>query len=295
MINMASIKKRRHWIKLGLNALKLYLEQNISPQTLVKTSYNEIAYYYNECWTKNTRELSEKMLLNLAPQNGVKSLDITCGTGYVTNKLFEITGGDVTGVDSSKGMINVAKENYGHKCRFIQMDVLDFLKNQPPNSYDVITCAWGLGYLPPYKLIKEISNVLRSGGKLGIIDNSMLNNWEIIFFLFVSLAEKPYSLQYLMKSHYLFTPFSLTLRMRINGIKVINSWKGQNIYRLSNRKEAMDQFIKSGAAAGFEQMIDKKYKEEIMDRTGELLQKFHGTKDVVPIIHRYFAAIGVKT
>ena len=38
----------------------------------------------------------------------------------------------------------------------------------------------------------------------------------------------------------------------------------------------------------------KLYKEKIINRVGELLQKYHKTKDFVPIIHRYFAAVGIK-
>lgn len=294
MNNINIIKKRRHWIKLGLKALKLYINQNDYTQNMLKTSYNIIANSYNNYWTKKTHILSENMLLQLNPLKGGKSLDLTCGTGFVTNKLFEITGGNVTGVDFSEGMINVAKENYGQNCRFIQNDILDYLKKQPPSSYDVITCAWSLGYLPSYKVIKEISRILRSGGKVGIIDNSMFNNWEIVFYIIMALAEEPDALQYLIRSHYLLTTGSLTWRMRLNGIKVINSWKGLKIYKLSDRKKAMEQFIKSGAAAGIEQMINEKYKEKIINRVGELLQKYHETKDFVPIIHRYFAAVGVK-
>lgn len=294
MNNKIITKKPRHWIKLGIKTLELYINQSDHTQKMLKTSYNIIADSYNTFWTQKTHVLTENMLQQLNPSKGGKSLDLTCGTGYVTNKLFELTGGDATGVDFSEGMINIAKENYGQNCSFIQSDILDYLKKQPSTSYDVITCAWGLGYLPSYKVIKEISRVLRSEGKVGIIDNSMLNNWEIVFNMIIALAEEPAAFQYLMRSHYLLTAGALTWRMRFNGIKVINSWNGLKVYELSGREKAMEQFIKSGAAAGIEQIINEEYKEKIINRVGELLQIYHKTKVFVPIIHRYFAAVGVK-
>lgn len=295
MNNMNLIKKRRHWIKLGIKAIKLYVNQNDYTQNMLKTSYNQIANSYNTYWTKKTHILSEKMLQQLNPPKDGKSLDLTCGTGFVTNKLFELTGGDVTGVDFSEGMINVAKENYSPNCSFIQYDILNYLKKQPSKTYDVVTCAWGLGYLPSYKVIKEISRILRSGGKIGIIDNNIFNNREIVSKIIMALAEEPEALQHLVRFHYLPTAGSLTWRMRLNGLKIINSWNGLNIYKFPDGKKAMEQFINSGAAAGIEQMINEKYKLKIINRTGELLDKKYETKDYVPIMHRYFAAVGVKS
>ncbi|MBU0497807.1 MAG: class I SAM-dependent methyltransferase [Candidatus Thermoplasmatota archaeon] len=285
---------RRHWIKLGFRALKFYMNQSDKTYDLVKTGYNKVAKFYDSYWTQYMHSLSEDMLTNLDPPIGGKSLDLTCGTGFVTSKLFEISDGDVTGVDSSDGMINIAQKNYGHKCRFIQSEVLDFLKKQPSNSYDIITCAWGLGYLPASKLIKEISRVLHPGGRIGIIDNSTFSNWEPIWFLFVAFAEEPNAFKYSIRPRFLPTPGVLTRRMRLNGIKVIDSWKGKKIYKLAGGKKAMEQYIRSGAAAGIVQIIDDKYEDKIINRVGELLQKYYGSKDVVPIIHRYIAAVGVK-
>ena len=82
--------------------------------------------------------------------------------------------------------------------------------------------------------------------------------------------------------------------MSFSGIKVIDSWKGTMIYRLHGGKKAMEQFIRSGAAAGFLQIINEKYKDKIISRVGELLQDYHDTKDIIPIIHRYIAAVGIK-
>lgn len=294
MDNQKRFKNRKHWIKLSLRFFKKYINQSDLTNSLVKTDYDKIAEFYDAYWTEYMHGLSENMLKSLNPPKNCRSLDLTCGTGFVSSKLFEITEGDVTGVDISEGMIKIAQENYGNRCRFIQADVLEYLKKQPSNSYDIITCAWGLGYLPSSKLFKEISRVINHGGKIGIIDNSTFSNWEVIWFLILALAEKPYAFKNIIKSHYLLTNISLALRMKLNGIKVIEYWKGEKIYKLSNGKKAMEQFIRSGAAAGILQIIDDKYEDEIINRVGELLIRYKGKKNIIPIVHRYIAAVGIK-
>ena len=124
-------KKTKHFLKLGIRLFNLYFNQVDQTKELVKTDYDEISNYYDTHWTKHMHEISEEMIYTLKPQNKSKSLDLTCGTGFVTAKIFDLTNGDVTGVDISEGMITKAKENYKEKCKFIQSNAIDYLKKQP--------------------------------------------------------------------------------------------------------------------------------------------------------------------
>jgi len=245
-------------------------------------------------WTKHMNEISEKMIYSLKPENKSKCLDLTCGTGFVTSKIYDLTKGDVIGVDISEGMIKKAKEKHKEKCRFIQSDAIDFLRKQPKESYDIITCAWGLGYLEINKFLKEVKRVLKPNGKLGIIDNSTFSNWEMIWFLILALSEKPDALKNMIKSHYILSNKTLSLRLRLNKIKVISSWKGEKIFNLHSEEEVINQFIRSGSAAGFLQTIDNKNKDEIINRAAELLIKYKASKNMVPMVHRYIAVVGEK-
>jgi ubiquinone/menaquinone biosynthesis C-methylase UbiE len=285
--------RQRHWLKLGIHAFDLYVNRKKHPGSFVQNGYNEAASFYDTHWTNYMSKLSETMLSRLQPLKRGDGLDLTCGTGYVTFKLYEITGGNVTGVDASQGMITVAQKKYGDTCHFILHDALDFLKHQPSNSYDSITCAWGLGYVSP-QIFKEISRVLRSNGKIGIIDNSMISNWEFVWCFLVALAEEPYALTSLFTPHFLLTRGALVRRMRLHGLKTIDSWKGEKIIRVENKETAMEQFIKSGVAAGMLHIIDKKQKDKLINRIGELLQDYHSPHQGLPITHRYIAAIGEK-
>lgn len=283
----------QHWIKLGLRAFEAYLNQGDSPRTLVQRGYNEIASFYDTYWTPFMSTLSQDMLKRLElPQQG-KCLDLTCGTGFVTQKLFEITSGEITGVDASAHMISIAQKKYGDTCRFFNSDAYHFLKNQPSNSYDCITCAWGFGYLPP-RILHEISRTLCHQEKLGIIDNSLLSNCEFVIFFVLALSEEPTALVSYIKPQFYLTTGTLIQRMRINGFHIIDAWNGEKMFPFERKEKAMEQLIRSRVAAGILQMIDEQYTERIIKRTGELLRRHHASKGYIPITHRYIGAIGKK-
>ena len=66
----------------------------------------------------------EDLLNLLKPKRGEKILDLGCGTGYLANLIAE-SGADVTGIDSSEEMINLAKQNYP-TLKFELMNAADF-------------------------------------------------------------------------------------------------------------------------------------------------------------------------
>ena len=228
----------RQWFKLGLRAFDLYLNQGNDSSKLVKTGYNEVASFYDTYWTSFMSNLSEDMLKRLEPPKGGTCLDLTCGTGFVTQKISEITESAVTGVDASEHMIAVAQKKYGNTCRFVHDDASHFLKKQPSQSFECITCAWGLGYLPPW-IFYEISRTLCPHGKIGIIDNSVLSNWEFVFCFLIAVSEEPTALISYIKPQFYLTTGTLIHRMRMNGFKIIDAWKGRKIFPFERKETAM--------------------------------------------------------
>jgi ubiquinone/menaquinone biosynthesis C-methylase UbiE len=237
--------------------------------------------------------LSETMLKTLDPKKGEKCLDLTCGTGFVTNTLYQMTHGAVTGIDASEGMITVARQKYGDTCQFHCDDAFTFLQNQPSHSYDCITCAWGFGYLSPH-ILKEIFRTLRKHGKIGIIDNSMFSNWEFIWCFLAAVAEEPDALNTLIRPHFFLSTQTLIERMRWNGFTIKKSWMGKKTLHCKTKEAAMEQLINSGVSAGILQGINETHKEKIIKRIGELLQNHHSKTKDIPITHRYIAAVGEK-
>ncbi len=54
-------------------------------------------------------------------------IDIACGPGHITNWLSKVTGGKVTGIDISEGMVKQAKALYPEiEFRKIAVEDLDY-------------------------------------------------------------------------------------------------------------------------------------------------------------------------
>jgi ubiquinone/menaquinone biosynthesis C-methylase UbiE len=288
-----NIKNKKHWIKLGFKLFELFiLKENSSD--LVKLSYNNISKNYDKTWTNHMQKFSKDMIDHLdIPKNG-DCLDLTCGTGYVTGILADCTTGEVTGVDISNDMIGVAKKKYGKKCNFICSDIHKYLKEQPSNSVDVVTCAWGLGYLKPYNTLKEISRILKPKGKVAIIDNSLFTVFEVVLSGLLTVAEYPDSIKHIMNVRWLLTKGALTRRMSICNLKIIQSWKGSKTYYAEDGKDAINRLIETGTAAGYDLCFNKKYHDIIKDRFGKNFRERFGEEKGIPITHRYIAAIAKR-
>jgi len=285
---------RKHWIKLGFQICKLYLQKKNNQQKLTTQSYNKISLVYDDMWTDHMNKFSKEMISRIKFPKSGKVIDLTCGTGYVTNLIAEKLIGEVTGVDISDEMLKIAKKKYGNKCQFICRDVLEFLKEQPSESVDIVTCAWGLGLSKPYAMIKEISRVLKSNGQLAIIDNSLFTVFEVVFSGFSTVAEHPASVINVMNVRWLPTQGSLIRRMRLSGLKILSSWKGDKTYYAKNGVDAIDFLLNTGTAAGYQFCIQPQYSEIIKQRFGVIFKKSYGTEDGLPITHRYIAAIAKK-
>ena len=231
----------------------------------------------------------------LSISNNANCLDLFCGTGYVTDKLANLTKIKVTGVDASPDMIEVAKKNHGDKCHFINDDALEFLKKQPPNCYDIVTCAWAICYSKPYQVIKEISRVLKPGGYVGIIDNKLHAIWEMFLAAIFTVAEKPKMLRHVMKMHILLNKKSLTLRMKFSGLNVLDSWDGEKVHYVSTGIDAVKRMLSTGVFAGCEFFVYKKYRNYVLERFPKIVEERYMQKKGIPIIHRTIAAIGKKS
>lgn len=100
----------------------------------------------------------------------LKVLELGCGTGEIT-KLIHDLGHDVTALDFSEAMLNVARTKHAGKqrLRFLLADAEDTM--EADHTYDAIVCrhlVWTL--LEPAKTFREWRRILRPGGKLIVYD-----------------------------------------------------------------------------------------------------------------------------
>jgi len=272
--------------------VSLSLGQSQRTGDLVRDSYNHIAAGYDRAWTEHMRHLSLGMLDRLNVPAGAECLDLTCGTGSVTGELAARSGRPAVGVDASDGMLDVARAQYP-QCKFVRDDVLGYLRRYRRAGVDVVTCAWGLGYSKPVSVIREMARILRPGGRVGIIDNSLLSLAEVLWASMKTFAEMPEALVH--ASHVRFLPHSsvLSAAMRMAGLGVQHAWDGRHTYHVPDGNAAIERLTATGAAAGFEFAAAEADRDRVFVRFAEIIAH-HAADPGIPITHRYLAAVGAR-
>lgn len=236
-----------------------------------------------------TADLIER--IEIAP--GMAAIDLTCGTGFATGLIAGKTQGGVTGVDRSSGMLEQARGNYP-QCTFVESDILDFLGQVPAGSIDLVTCCWGLGYSRPLAVLRQIRRVLKKGGKVGIIDNTLFSLREVMFCSTLAFMEQPEKLEHLMKFRFLTGKRHLWLWMWLAGLRPQAVWGSSKSYDVQSGPEAVERLRATGAAAGFEYAAASDASDAIYKRFAEILEQKYKVDGRIAITHRYAGGIGVK-
>jgi SAM-dependent methyltransferase len=284
---------RRRWIALAARVARLALGQPRATADLVAASYDAIAPGYDAAWTEHMRDLSLEMLDRLAPRPGAEALDLACGTGFIAEELARRTGRRAVGVDASAGMLDAARHERGASADFVCADVAAYLASRPAASADVVTCGWGLGYTRPWRVLREAARVLRPGGRIGIIDNSLFSLAGVVWCSVLAFAERPEALVHVMKVRFLPGPRTLAAMMRLAGCRPLAAWGGAKTYCVADGAAAIRRLTATGAAAGFEFAADAAARDAIYARFAEIIGE-RRTDAGVAITHRYLAAVGEK-
>ena len=122
---------------------------------------------------KYIRKVQRSVLPLLDIKKNMTFLDLGCGTGRAVGQVADLVNnkGTFYGVDLSAKMIAKAKVNFkGHKnFHFIKANAESIpLKN---NLFDIIICTNSFHhYYHPDKVMEEIHRLLKSKGKIYILD-----------------------------------------------------------------------------------------------------------------------------
>jgi len=105
---------------------------------------------------------------------GKTVLDVGCGTGLYSIRLSE-SGADVTAVDISLKMIEIARRKAQVRGQYIWYDEADMAKLPYENrTFDMVVSITALEFAAdPLLALMEMARVLRPGGKLvvGVLNN----------------------------------------------------------------------------------------------------------------------------
>ena len=146
--------------------------QNIDPEEIRK--FEKIA---NSWWDKDgefkplhqINPLRVKFIQERTALVGKEVLDIGCGGGILCEALSEL-GANVTGIDVSEKIINIAKihgEKINSKVKYKQISASELIDQGKLDSFDVITCLEMLEHVPnPWETIRNCSSLLKQDGDI---------------------------------------------------------------------------------------------------------------------------------
>jgi SAM-dependent methyltransferase len=123
---------------------------------------------------KFVQQSKEQLIQQLRPQKGETILEIGCGLGLDTCKLASLVGpsGLVVGIDKSSTMMREAKKNtrrFHHNVSLLLEDVHKL--HLPDNTFDGCMAASTFLHLRnPLRALSEISRVLKSGGRIALLE-----------------------------------------------------------------------------------------------------------------------------
>ena len=112
----------------------------------------------------------QRPIRDMLGEEPLKVLELACGTGEVTRLIHDL-GHDVTALDFSEAMLEVAraKHNGKERLRFILADAENTM--EPDAAYDAIVCrhlVWTL--TAPQATFREWLRLLGPGGRLLVYD-----------------------------------------------------------------------------------------------------------------------------
>src|SRR4051794_29909315 len=108
--------------------------------------------------------LARRLVTLVAPLSQERVLDVACGTGAVTRLLVErvAPGGEVTGLDLSERMLEVARSAVPG-ATFVAADARELPFANA--SFDAATCQQGLQFVPePVLALRELRRGVRPRG-----------------------------------------------------------------------------------------------------------------------------------
>ena len=112
-------------------------------------------------------DIINKILDGAGVREGVKVLDVACGTGVLIPDYLERKVQSVTGVDIAPEMIRIASEKFPQEnVRFLCGDVEEM---ELPEKYDCIVVYNAFPHFPePERLVRVLSGHLAPGGRLTV-------------------------------------------------------------------------------------------------------------------------------
>ncbi len=138
----------------------LELENDFSK--LEYAGWQRVADKYLDHWAKLTGQFIEPLLDAANVRQGMRVLDVACGPGIVSERIYN-RGASPVGIDFSPEMIKLAKQLYPH-LEFSEGDAQDLPYEDA--SFDCVVMNFGMLHLPkPLQAMEQARRVIRGEGR----------------------------------------------------------------------------------------------------------------------------------
>jgi len=119
--------------------------------------------------TETITDIHDLVVERLAPEPGVRWLDLACGTGAVAERAAA-RGATVTGIDLAPVLIDTARERAGELGLVIDYRVGDCEQLELPDaSFDAVSSTCGVMFSPDHEATaRELARVTRPGGRMAL-------------------------------------------------------------------------------------------------------------------------------
>lgn len=140
----------------------------------IASKYDFLNHFLSVNIDKRWRRLVRQKLESELNDPNALVLDVACGTGDLSVEMQQHARAKIIGTDFCRPMLAVAKEkNFKNNLSipYIEGDGMNL--SFPDNSFNAVTIAFGLRNFSNWqKGLKELHRVLKSGGKLAVLEFS---------------------------------------------------------------------------------------------------------------------------
>ena len=156
-----------------------YVQQNVETWTRANADYTDAAA--QRAWTQEeitwgVWSISESELKILGRLEGLDVVELGCGTAYFS-AWFARRGARVVGVDPTPAQLDTARRLQQETG--ISFDLLEGIGEDvplPDASFDLVFSEYGASiWADPYRWIPEAARLLRPGGRLVFLCNSVVS------------------------------------------------------------------------------------------------------------------------
>jgi hypothetical protein len=197
-------------------------------------------------------------------------------------------------------MLAVAARKSGElglrNTEFLKDDISRVLDRFDDNSLDAVTCGWAIGYVNPGRLISTAARKIKTGGKMGIIEN-LRDTLAPIRKTALKVAQaRPQHFTQLMDLHFRLPRSAGEIEQMYTaaGLTVLQGWEGEEKFRFNTGAEVLNWVLHTGASAGFDKAMNPDVKKECDDLFIRFIEEDYLKNGRIEVAHHFGAAIAKK-